>query len=74
MPRQSPLSLLHLVFKASCLFFVPIRSVECLERIDKPAVTERGDAEFGVQVFAIRAVRHERRITENREMDKRDFA
>jgi hypothetical protein len=73
MPRQSPLSLIHLVSEPSCLFFVPIRSVEPLERFDKPAVPKGGYAEFSVQVFPIRAV-HERRIAENREMGKRDFA
>jgi hypothetical protein len=36
-------------------------------------VPKRGDAVFRVQVFPIRAV-HERRIAENREMGKRDFA
>jgi len=73
MPRQSPLSLIHLVSEPSRLFFVPIRWVAPLERIDKPAVPKRGDAVFRVQVFPIRAV-HERRIAENREMGKREFA
>src|ERR1035437_8942594 len=38
MPHQSPFRLFHLVFEASRLFFVPIRSVKSIERIDKPAV------------------------------------
>jgi hypothetical protein len=71
MPHQSPFRLIHLVFEASCLFFVPFGSVEPLERIDKPAVPKRGDSIFRVQVFPFRAVHHERRIMENQEMDKR---
>jgi hypothetical protein len=74
MPRQSPLSLIHLVSEPSRLFFVPIRWVAPLERIDKPAVPERGDTVFRVQVFPVRAVHHEKRIIDCREMDKRDFA
>jgi hypothetical protein len=74
MPHQSPFRLFHLVFEASRLFFVPIRSVKSIERIDKPAVPKHGDAIFRVQVFTIRAGHHERRILENREMGKRDVA
>jgi hypothetical protein len=37
-------------------------------------VAERGDAVFCVQVFPVRAVQHKKRIVENREMDKRNFA
>ena len=47
------------------LFFESIRFLvifgghnQALERIDKPAVPERGDAVFRVQVFEIRAVHH----------------
>jgi hypothetical protein len=71
MPRQSPLSLIHLVSEPNRLFFIPIRSVAPLERIHEPAVPKRGDAVFRVQVFPIRAV-HERRIAENREIGKRE--
>jgi hypothetical protein len=37
-------------------------------------VPKHGDAEFRIQVFPVRAVHHARRIMDNREMDKRDFA
>ena len=46
MPHQSPFRLVHLVFETSRLFFVPIRSVETIERIYEPVVPERGDAVF----------------------------
>jgi hypothetical protein len=58
MPHQSPFRLFHLVFEASRLFFVPVRSIEPYERIDKPAVLERDDTVFRVQVFPVRAVHH----------------
>jgi hypothetical protein len=60
------------VFETSRLFFVPICSVESVERINKPAVPERGDAIFRVQFFPVRAAHHERRIMENWEMGKKD--
>jgi hypothetical protein len=74
MPHQSPICLVHLVFEASCLFFVPFGSVESVERIDKPAVPEHGDAEFHIQFVQINAAHHEKRIIDCREMDKRNFA
>jgi hypothetical protein len=73
MPHQSPFRLSHLVFETNHLFFVPIRAVEPFERIHEPAAPEHGNAIFRIQFFQIRAVHHERRIMENREMDKRDF-
>ena len=60
MPHQRP------------LFLVPFGLVEPFERINKPAVPERGDAVFRVQVFPIRAVHHEKRMIDCREMDKKD--
>jgi hypothetical protein len=72
--HQSPFRLFHLVFETGRLFCVPFGSVESVERIDKPAVPERGDAVSRVQVFEIRAVHHEKRIIDCREMDKRNFS
>lgn len=57
---------------ASKPFLVPIRLVEPYERINKPAVPQGGDAVFRVQVFEIRAVQHEKRMIDCREMDKKD--
>ena len=74
MPHQSPFRLVHLIFETSRLFFVPIRSVEPYERIHKPAIPKGCNAVFRVQVFPVGAVHHERRIMENREMDKGNFA
>ena len=74
MPHQCPFRLFHLVFETSRLFYVPVRAVEPFERIHEPAAPERGDAVSRVQVFEIRAVHHEKRIIDCREMDKRDFA
>ena len=73
MPHQCPFRLFHLVFEMGRLFGVPFGSVKSFERIHEPPVPKRGDAVFRVQVFPIRAV-HERRIAENREMGKREFA
>jgi len=58
MSHQSPFRLSHLVFETNYLLFISIGSVEPLERINKPAMPERGDAVFRVQVFEIRAVHH----------------
>jgi len=69
MPRQSPFCLIHLVFEASRFFFIPIRLVESVQRIEKPAVPKHGNAISSVQFFHIRAGHHGRRIMENREMD-----
>jgi hypothetical protein len=74
MPHQRPFRLVHFVFETSRLFLFPFGSVESAERIDKPAVPKHGDAEFSVQVFPVRAVHHEKKNMDNREMDKRDFA
>jgi hypothetical protein len=74
MPCQGSMRLIHLVFETSRLFFVPFGSVESVERINKPAVPEQGDAVFRVQFFPVRAVHHEKIIMENRKMGKRDFA
>jgi hypothetical protein len=59
MSHQSPFCLFHLVFETSRLFFVPFGSVEPVERIDKPAVPEHGDAVSRIQFFQIRAVHNE---------------
>jgi len=74
MPHQCPFRLFHLVFETSRLFGVTFGSVKSFERIHEPAVPERGDAVFRVQVFPDRAVQHKKRIVENREMDKGNFA
>jgi hypothetical protein len=74
MPQQCPFRLVHLVFKTSRLFFVPIGSFESFERIHEPAVPKCSNSVFSVQVFPVSTVHHEKRIMENREMDKGDFA
>ena len=74
MLQQCSTGFVHLVFESLTFLIVFGGHDQSLERFDKPAIPERSYAEFSVQVFTIKAVRHERRITENREMDKRDFA
>jgi hypothetical protein len=70
MPQQCSTGFVHLVFESLRFLVILGGHDQSLERIHEPAVPKCGYAEFSVQVFTIRAGRHERRIAENRGMHK----